>query len=496
MLGKRKERTTNSPTPNLTNEGDIIPPLSGYTVARQLVLEEIDLEIRVRQRMKETIESRIGWASCLQTSLNVVHESQDSESMGDAASASVFQLAAADALHVAETPLLPILSRESRFPPHFTPEAIPSRPAISSTNPYARPYTRLGRLRRSPSSIRPAPQHLYIRDSSANTITRLACPDCSRGDFPRVQSLLNHCRIQHAREFGSHDECIRGCAIPVPVDEEAWIIENGSELKNVSLPSLRRLFEMAVGDVGSTSEISPVNNAPSVHQDIGPEHITVPGRETLQSSTLTHTSTHLSRTLGHHVDTPALAPFLGRAPKRRSITTYDENATLDVNRSSDDIPGRRQWRIPLSHRSRARPALDLMIPVETPLPQLTPHVAPVTQGTRFHIVARVTISDHSLWIPTNRRSVTTPEQTHRWCLSIEAPTYSLPLGAILEHAIITCLSPSPPPTPALDEPLEVSGPPFFACGATSQPFLARLRFEWTNGSLNPPIEVEHWVEVR
>ncbi|KAI9465012.1 hypothetical protein BJY52DRAFT_1184056 [Lactarius psammicola] len=495
MLGKRKERTTNSPTPNLKNEGDFAAPRSGYTVARQLVLEELDLEICLRQRLKETIESRIGWATCLQTSLNAVREDQGSESTGDTTGANVFQLAAADALHVAETPLLPILSRETRFPSRLTPEAIPTPPATSSTNPYARPYTRLARLRRSPSSIRPAPQHLYIRDSSTNTIARLVCPDCARGDFPRVQSLLNHCRIQHGREFGSHDECIRGCAAQVPADEEAWVIENGSELRNVSLPSLRRLFEMAVGDVGSPLEISPVNDASPVHQDLGPEHITVSGQETLQSSAPTHTSTHLSRTLGHHIDTPALAPFLGRAPKRRSITTYDENAPVDIDGNTHVTPKRRQWRMPLTHRSRARPGLDLIIPVDTPLPQLTPHVAPVTQGTRFHIVARVKISDRSLWIPMDRRSVTAPEQTHRWCLSIEAPTYSLPLGAVLEHATITCLSPSPPPTRALDEPLEVSGPPFLACGTTSQPFLARLRFEWTSGSLNPPLEVEHWVEL-
>lgn len=492
MLGKRKERTTKASTPNLKHEGDLA---AGYTVARQLVLEELDLEIRVRQRLKETIESRIGWATSLQTSLDGVRANQDSESTGEATSANVFQLAAADALHIAETPLLPILSRESHFPPHFTSEAVPTPSATSSTNPYTRPYTRHTRLRRSPSSIRPPSQHLYIRDSSTNTIARLACPDCSREDFPRVQSLLNHCRIQHAREFGSHDECIRGCAIQVPADEEAWVIENGSELRNVSLPSLQRLFEMAVGDVGSPLEISQVNNPSSVLQDVSPEHNTVTGRECLLSSTSAHTSTHLSRTLGHHVDTPALAPFLGRAPKRRSITTYDENAPVDIDGSAHVIPGRRQWRMPLTHRSRARPALDLMIPVDTPLPKLTSHVAPVTQGTRFHIVARVTISDRSLWIPIDRRSVAAPDQTHRWCMSIEAPTYSLPLGAVLEHATITCLSPNPPPTRVLDEPLEVSGPPFFAYGTTSQPFLARLRFEWTSGSLNPPIEVEHWVEL-
>jgi hypothetical protein len=73
MLGKRKERTTDSPAPNPKNEGDIAAPQSGYTVARQLVLEELDLEIRVRQRLKETIESRIGWATCLKT---VVRENQ------------------------------------------------------------------------------------------------------------------------------------------------------------------------------------------------------------------------------------------------------------------------------------------------------------------------------------------------------------------------------------------------------------------------------------
>ena len=320
-----------------------------------------------------------------------------SESTGDITGANIFQLAAADALHVAETPLLPILSRESRFPSRFTPEVIPTTPPTSSSNPYARPYTRLARIRRSPSSIRPVPQHLYIRDSSTDTIARLACPDCARGDFPRVQSLLNHCRIQHAREFSSHDDCIRGCAIQVPDDEEAWVIEHGSELRNVSLPSLRRLFEMAVGDVGNPLEIPLVNDVSSVHQDVSPEHVTVSGRETLSAPT--RTSTHLSRTLGHHVDTPALAPFLGRAPKRRSIITYDENAPVDIDRSPHVIPGRGRWRMPLTHRSRARPALDLMIPFDTPLPESTPHVTPVTSGTRFHIVARITISDRSLWIP-------------------------------------------------------------------------------------------------
>jgi len=44
--------------------------------------------------------------------------------------------------------------------------------------------------------------------------------------------------------------------------------------------------------------------------------------------------------------------------------------------------------------------------------------------------------------------------------------------------------------------MEMSEPPFFAGGTTAQPFLARLKLEWTSGLLNPPLEVDHWVEVR
>lgn len=69
----------------------------------------------------------------------------------------------------------------------------------------------------------------------------------------------------------------------------------------------------------------------------------------------------------------------------------------------------------------------------------------------------------------------------------------MPLGAILERATVTCISPGTSP---IDGPIEMSGPPFFAGGTTPEPFLARLRLEWMSGSLNPPLEVDHWVEVR
>jgi hypothetical protein len=318
----------------------------------------------------------------------------------DVAGANPFQLAAADALNIAEAPLLPILSREARFPTRLTPDVSPPPSATSSTNPYARPYARHTRLRRSPSTIRTAPKLLYFRDTTTNTIARLVCPDCSRGDFPRVQSLLNHCRIQHGREFGTHDDCIRGCAVQVPVDEEAWVIENGSELRHGGLPSLRRLFEIAVGSTGTSLEIASADGTSTTQLNVNQDDSHIPERDSPQISAPlpTLSSTHLSRTLGHHADSPALAPFLGRAAKRRGIVVQDENTPVDID-GGDHVDHRRRWHKPLIHRSRARPALDVEVPAETPIPQYARNVNPVAEGTRFHIVARVTISDRSLWIP-------------------------------------------------------------------------------------------------
>jgi len=253
---------------------------------------------------------------------------------------------------------------------------------------------------------------------------------------------------------------------------------------------LRRLFEIAVGSTGSSLEIASTNDNSAAQPSVSQDNNRDSERETRQASPA-FSSTHLSRTLGHHVDTPALAPFLGRAPKRRGILIHDENIPVDIDGRVDDVV-RRRWHKPFIHRSRARPALDIAITSGTPPLQYTPNITPVTEGTRFHIVARVTISDRSVWIPLDRRAVTAPNHTHRWFLCIGAPTYSLPLGAILERATVTCLSPGPSP---IEGTLEMSGPPFFMSGTTAHPFLARLRLEWTNGSLNPPQEVDHWVEL-
>jgi hypothetical protein len=57
-------------------DADTVTQPSGYDVARQLVLEELDLEICLGQKLQQTVESRIAWATYLQSSLSAVSESQ------------------------------------------------------------------------------------------------------------------------------------------------------------------------------------------------------------------------------------------------------------------------------------------------------------------------------------------------------------------------------------------------------------------------------------
>lgn len=211
-----------------------------------------------------------------------------------------------------------------------------------------------------------------------------------------MQGLFNHTRLGHHREYGGHDECMQACAVVVEegdeVGESEWVLRNGIELGGVSIPSLRRLFELAVGEGG---EFLDGLGGGAEEEDEDAEIVA---------------STYLSRTLGHHKDTPALAPFLGRAPKRRCINTYDEDQDVDIDVDDVGLETKAAWHMSFPHRSIARPELDIVVEVPE-LPDLhttslegggqqQPASLPSgASGTRFHILARVVVSDRSVWIP-------------------------------------------------------------------------------------------------
>lgn len=286
------------------------------------------------------------------------------------------------------------------------------------------------------SRVRPQPHGaklLFIRNTTVSppTVAKMVCPDCGKFDFTNLQGLLNHARLRHQREYGTHDECMQTCAVIVDEDGEAeWVVKNGIELSGVSVPSVRRLFEIAVGDDRGF---------------IGRFRV---GAEENDEDAEVISSTYLSKTLGHHKDTPALAPFLGRAPKRRCINVYAHDEEVDID--DFEVTSKPPWRMSFPHRNKARPELDVVAVTPT-APESRPEAEPNAQladvpnntaGTRFHIIARVVISDRSLWIPPGnvvifhisgialtcyflieRRAQALPNHTHRWIVEVNSPSY-------------------------------------------------------------------------
>ncbi|OCH91897.1 hypothetical protein OBBRIDRAFT_774513 [Obba rivulosa] len=493
-----------------------------HTLRRQVILEEVDLEIGLRKRLSETVQSRLTWALVLQETLNREFRSQASGS---------FELrdAAFDALDAVEEPCSILWDREPRLPtqPPIIHEAqhIPSSTTRPDDLPAAayisRPSTiRTRGLPRTP--LQPVKKLLFLRNTHADPpeVVKLVCPDCSRSDFSNLQGLLNHCRIRHNREYGSHDECIRSCAVLVPEEERDWVIANGIELAGVNLPGLRRLFEIAVGAGGSSLVGGIQDNSREQEKS---NTLDVQPTETVKQEP-ERTSTPITTTLGYHEDTPALALFLGRAPKKRVIHVHgNEDDEIDIfdhdGSVADRKPHEPHWHMRRAHRNIARPGLDISLevpevldelaappadavpgyalnssvtPVETLPATATPPGSARIAGTRFHIIARVTIADTSRWITPARRPQSQPHHTHQWRLAVSSPSYSLHITSVLQKLTITCVTDPPPST--MNEPVVITDPPFAVTSTTDKPFLAKLTFTWA-GDTNPPTDVEHWVEL-
>ena len=65
----------------------------------------------------------------------------------------------------------------------------------------------------------------------------------------------------------------------------------------------------------------------------------------------TEEATLVTKTLGHHKDSPALAPFLGRAPKKKQIHVYDENLPVDIISVDERDDQATKWTMHYQERS-------------------------------------------------------------------------------------------------------------------------------------------------
>ncbi|KAG1735195.1 hypothetical protein EDB19DRAFT_1638531 [Suillus lakei] len=461
---------------------------------RQLIAEEIDLEIAIRQRLLSTIDSRITWALMLQEAL-----ARDSSTPAPDAAQDDFQEAALDALNAVEVPCAFLYDREESVHDDAEPPSLRSFSPVATTQreripPKVRP------TRTAAAKLHPQKKLLYIRLPPSqiavdDQIAVLTCPTCTRTQFSTLQGLLNHARLAHGIEWASHDACITACAVPVPSSDEAErerVEDEGVEVPwGGSVVGLQRLFERAVG----------VNvPAPLLSEE---------GEGAAGATAIP--STLLSRTLGLHADSPALAPFLGRTPKRRCIHAYEEDTDVDIlnidttllrpspslesrevtKRSEGDHP----WRMTFPHRNRARPELDLVVDapalVDNGAENTATPTIPGSTTSRFHITARVHITDRSLFISPSRRVDLSipPSHTHRWMLSVTAPSYSIPLASFMIRLTVLAVAPS---DNTQRQPCTVDKVPFAIIGSSSEPFLAKVVMEWASGGR---MEVEHWIDL-
>jgi hypothetical protein len=400
------------------------------STVRRLLAEELDVEIGLRSFLEETIQARISWANKLQEALQSTTEGEPSLSSGRPGLSRLtehkgdqdgFKFAAIDALKAMESPCEIILPADRHFSkPDFTIGVLPPEKDLPRT---ARPRGLVARGRPTP----PALKLLFIRYADpefaerSQIVANLACTDCQRTDFATLQGLVNHCRMGHNRSYATHEDCIRACAVPiVDPDKQEHTMANGIEVASggvANLPSLRRLFAIAVGDGNQFLPVQPNQ----LMQELVPDPDYPPLADaptcTVAPTDLglhTQDSTPLSRTLGLHKESPALAQFLGRAPKRRCINVFEEDINVDIGDERTEVAaGEKAWKMSFGHGSNVGLAGDwkeqaVISPlsdyeVEAPVVRSSlerrPPSGSVPEGaSRFHVKTRVVVADRSWWI--------------------------------------------------------------------------------------------------
>ncbi|KAK1217408.1 hypothetical protein PQX77_019948 [Marasmius sp. AFHP31] len=428
----------------------------------QAIIPEVDVEIGLRQRLADTIEARIAWASLLQEAL---------ENDTSSSSAISFKDLALDALDAVESRTRILFPADANVPVITpTPPTTKSRPP-----PKEKPLTRSQKGK-----------FLFLR--SDDPIYILRCPTCLRHSFSTLQGLYNHSRISHHVEWGSHEECVKACAVlqqdfDQPLDLDAGIEVGSTSQIGGILPGVRSLFQMAVE--GSNMEPNSAVDGEGDDDDAG---------------------LHLTRTLGWHSETPALAQFLGKEAIRKGIKVGNEEQDVNVDDLPENGPSlapRRRWRMPYTHRSSMKHGsitehteeeTSAAIFEESQLASSTTAVQPDLSSSRFHITCRITITDHSLFIPTDCR---TSDHTHKWMISVESSAYSLDLTSVLTSMTISPLSDlTGMPAPHMFDALSTKDPPFIVVGTTAEHFLANVELKFNPSMTRPEgqtVVFEHWV---
>lgn len=304
---------------------------SDYAALISQVESEIDLEIAMRVRLTEALALRIAWA----------------ESLQDAIRKGNYVLFAASVCLIAYSPGTGNTSSESfrttalntlsmlEGPTHFITDPDPVPPPSTTSQNFIRPPPR--KLTFTSNQV----EFLYTRassllddESNVNQLYILKCPMCGRTAFSKLQGILNHARLRHSLEWGTHDECIRACAVPDNSIDTNLGVEVG-----ITLPDIRTLFRNAVVSKATSQTRLGENLAPTADDNNLDQQ---------------DTGTHLNQTLGLHADTSSLAPFLGKDVIRREIKMWDSDMSVEIEEETAPTRANSQqhsWRMPFAQRN-------------------------------------------------------------------------------------------------------------------------------------------------
>ncbi|KAF8348971.1 hypothetical protein F5887DRAFT_948644, partial [Amanita rubescens] len=382
------------------------------------------------------LHARLDWATLLHNALNTPQNH----------SQPAFKSAVYDAITSIESPCNIIFDSPLPVPPRA------GRPPPRQKHTSARQHS--------------TPSFLYIKSSALGHTNEpdelyllLRCPQCLRTTFTTLQGLLNHARIAHHLEWGTHEECVRACAVIEPDIDTSTGVEVGLGPAGI-LPGLRSIFQMAVDEMLNLDD-------------------------------------HITKMLGLHEDTPALAPFLGKSPIRRGIKVYG------LDDITDDMSHQR--RLPLRPRNtrhileweqelQANSVSDRVISPPVVSHSSTSNTTFLdSTRSRFHFNTRIVVTDRSLWIPPDCREEPYEDHTHKWMVSVHSPSYAFDLTTILKSITVT-------PAHGLSS---AEAPPYVVVGTAKYPFLARisLLFNGIGCGTESPISnaqrvvLEHWVEL-
>ncbi|KAF9066826.1 hypothetical protein BDP27DRAFT_1296830 [Rhodocollybia butyracea] len=413
-----------------------------------IILSEIDIEIGLRKRLAQTFESRIAWASLLLDSL---------ENETEYISETPFKDVALTALSALESPSKILFPRDADVPiPNAQKGRLP---------PKEKPITRSQKSK-----------FLYLRSQDSPQIFLLRCPDCHQSAFTNLQGLYNHSRISHSKEWGSHEELAKACAVPqeeldYELDLDAGVDAGG---RGTLLPGVRSLFQMAVEGT----------------RDQSPSRVSNQGEQQ---------SVHLTKTLGLHGDSPALAQFLGKEVKRKEIKVWNDENFIDIY--SLPLPPMSRWKKPPPVRTRPTREAEVVTSeksLQATANDSSRNASNATATSRFHISCRITLTDSSLFIPEGQRLKSKKEHTHQWMISVESASYSLDLTTVLASLTVSPISSFEFEQSMSSSPLVATEPPFVVVGTTAEPFQAQVELLFNSSTSGPgqngqKVILDHWI---